>query len=172
MAEPLHWFVRYVVPYINFFIFLLILIYFARKPLSQFTLKRKVDFDNHKKLAAEALSLVQTQFEELQRRSNSLAVEIENLKKAAISESQNEAEKIVQEGKRLANQIVEDAKKMRDSEYLELQNRLQKEIFASVKSALENKLSTDFDENMDYGFTRRRAQEMKALISRTKSGVS
>jgi len=165
LAETFHWFVEYIVPYLNFFIFLFILVFFARNPMSQFVKKRKADFDAYEKAANEALNSARAQIEELQKRSKSLNSEIENTKKNAIAEAQNEAKRIVDEGKKLAAQILEDAKRMRDSEFSEAQKKLQDEVLALVKSAVVKKLETEFDEGMDRHFMDARIKEMGVLLN-------
>ena len=67
MAELFHWFVEYIVPYLNFLIFLAILVYFAKKPLSHLASKRKSTFEAHFKAASEALESAKKQFDILQK---------------------------------------------------------------------------------------------------------
>lgn len=163
MAESFHWFVVYVVPYLNFFIFLAILVYFARKPLSQAALKRKNSFESHYQSASEALRNAQHQLESLQRRSKALDAEIALMRAKAVSEAESEANKIIEEGKKQAELILQDAKRMRDAEYLQAQSELEREALELAKARLVKKLETDFDASKDRSFIEARVKEMSLL---------
>jgi F0F1-type ATP synthase membrane subunit b/b' len=170
MKEFFHWFVECIVPYINFFIFLSILVFVARKPLSQLSLKRKKDFDAHHQKAAETLERVKNQLDELQHRSKGLDAEMERIKKSAMQEAQEEARRIVDQGKRLAQQILEDAKRMRDAEYLQAQKKLETQALHLVKLALVKRLEKDFDASKDVAFSEARIKEMDVLESSIVAG--
>ena len=163
MEEPFHWFVEYIVPYLNFLIFLAILIYFARKPLSLLASKRKLAFDAHYKTATDTLNEATKQLDELQKRNKTLDAEIASLKAAALQEAQNEAKRIIEDGKRLANLLIEDAKKMRDAEFFQAQKELEKEALALAKVAVIKKLEKDFDKTKDQKFVEDRLKEMSTL---------
>lgn len=163
MGEPFHWFVQFVVPYLNFLIFLGILVYFARTPLSQLASKRKSTFDAHHKAASEALNQAKQQLDELQNRAKVLSSEVDIMRSRGIQEAQSEAKRIVEDGKKLAQQILEDAKKMRDAEFLQAQAELERQALILVKTAVVKKLETDFNESKDHAFIEHRIKEMGEL---------
>lgn len=171
MADPFHWFVEYIVPYLNFLIFLAILVYFARKPLALLASKRKIAFDTHYKAASDTLNEAKKQLEELQKRNKTLDSEIESLRAAALLEAQNEARRIIEDGKKLASLLLEDAKKMRDAEYLHAQKELEKEALALAKIAVIKKLEKDFDKTKDQKFVEDRLKEMSTLKVTALGGV-
>ncbi len=163
MTESFHWFVEYLVPYLNFIIFLCILVFFARKPISQLVVKRKMEFDSHFKSANESLLHVKQQFEELQNRNRLLESEIAQMKERAIQDAQNEANRIIEDGKRLAQQILEDAKRMQKAEFYHAQKELENQVLNLVKSTLIKKFENEFDEAKDQKFVGDRLKEMSAL---------
>jgi F0F1-type ATP synthase membrane subunit b/b' len=162
-VEPFHWFVEYIVPYLNFLIFLAILVFFARKPLMLLASKRKSTFDDHYKSSSETLTSFRHQFEELQKRYKTLDHEMSLMTARALQDAQLEANRIIEDGKRQARQVLEDAKKMRDAEYLEAQKELGREALSLTKAALIEKLEKDFDGSKDQLFTEKRLNEMSGL---------
>lgn len=171
MEEPFHWFVEYIVPYLNFLIFLAILVYVARKPLALLASKRKSAFDAHFKAASETLEEAKRQLEGLQKRNKTLDAEMENLRKAAVLDAQNEAKRIIEDGKKLAQLLLEDAKKMRDAEFLHAQQQLEKEALALAKVAVIKKLEKDFDKSKDQKFIEDRLREMSTMKGAALGGV-
>ncbi len=168
--EDQHWLLEYVAPYVNFIIFVGILVYFARKPLAQLATKRKASFEAHFKAASEALAQAKHQLDEIQKRYSRLDEEIGALRKRAQTDAQHEAEKIISEGKRLAEQIVLDAKRMRDSEYLEAKKQLEREALSVARAVIIDKLQRDFSEAKDRSFVEGRIQELSKINASAMRG--
>ncbi len=167
--ENYHWIYEYVAPYINFLIFLGILVYFSRKPLANFAQNRKASFEAHFKTANDSLHEAQHELEAIQKRFAGLDEEIRVLKAKAKADAEADATKIVNEGKRLAAQILEDAKRMQEGEFLEAKKQLEAEALALAKTTLVERLQKEFDENRDRAFIEGQIHEL-GKITRVSEG--
>ena len=171
MADSFGWFIECVVPYINFFIFLGILVYFSKKPLSQLAGKRKSDFDAHQRLAKETLGRAKEGLDQLTRRMKGLNEEIASMKSKALTEAKREAQKIIDDGKRQAEQILEDAKKLREAEFAEAQRKLALETMSRARADLLGRLEKEFDSSKDKHFIEKRLEEIASLRVSVPGGV-
>ena len=163
--NKVHWIVEYVLPYINFAIFLAILVYFSRKPLSEMAKKRKNTFEVRQRLAAESYDLVKQELSDVRKKFEGLDREIANLRVKTLQDAQDEAKNIVEEGKRLAKQILDEAQKIRDGEFNQAQAELEKEITRAARLAVIDRLRSDFDETKDHLFSLKATKELSKIVS-------
>lgn len=162
-------FLTYVVPYINFLIFLAIVAFFAKKPLANLALTRKKEFQKHLDEASQTLKTAQEQLEDLRKRHQSLDKEIAGIRERVETEAKAEAAAIIDEGKKQAEYLMAEARRIRDVEYLQAQKKLEAEAIESVKQKLITKFRKDFDQNADERFIQARLKEIQTLVKENKT---
>lgn len=150
-------------PFVNFFIFLAILVYFAKNPLRELAKKRNETFESHRKKALQAKDATEAKLIATQNRLASLDSEIEGLKKAAKEEVEQEARKILENGKLMSRQMLDEAKRSQEREFLSIQQRLKDEIAKTVQEALIHKVSHDLTKETDENFSSDKIKELRGL---------
>ncbi|MBI2603865.1 MAG: hypothetical protein HYW48_12500 [Deltaproteobacteria bacterium] len=147
-------------PYLNFLVFVAILVYFAKNPLRELARKRNDSFESFRAKALAAKKEAESRLEDVQRRLENLDAEIENLKKNAIAEAKKEASVIIGKGRLIAQQMLEDAKRSGDAEVLFLRQRLKEEIAKTAKEVLVSRLQSEFTEKQDEIFSSLKIAEL------------
>jgi len=97
-------------PVINFAILLFILVFFGRKPLSEFFKKRTEMIEQSIKEATEAKEIANKTLEEVRERLNNTDTEIEKILESARKSGEKEKEAIIADGHKLKEKIIEQAK--------------------------------------------------------------
>lgn len=97
-------------PVINFGVLLFILIFFARKPFSEFFKNRTALIEKSLKEAGEAKELAQKTLDEVRSRLKNTDQEIEQIVEAARRSGEKEKETLIAEGEHLRKTIIEQAK--------------------------------------------------------------
>jgi F-type H+-transporting ATPase subunit b len=97
-------------PVINFSILLFVLIFFARKPFSEFFKNRTAMIEKSLREASEAKEIAQKTLNEVRDRLKNTDSEIAQIIEAAKKSGEKEKELILAEGERLKEKIIEQAK--------------------------------------------------------------
>ncbi len=97
-------------PVINFSVLVIVLVKFARKPISDFFNKRTETIEKSLKEAQEAKELAQKTLEETKERLKNAEQEINNILEAAKKSGEKDKEALIAEGEKLKNKILEQAK--------------------------------------------------------------
>jgi F-type H+-transporting ATPase subunit b len=165
MNEHFNWLSGFVLPYLNFFIFLSILVFFAKAPVKEMIRKKRTSFENLLSQANNAKEEAIKKTTELDLKLSKLDLLFEEKSKAIVLEAQVEADKIVAEGKRQAEVLKEDAMRLVREEASKLKASLQNEILAEAKSALLSKIKEELSaENKDF-FVNKQIKELSRLAS-------
>jgi len=97
-------------PVINFSILIFILVFFARKPFSEFFKNRTALIEKSLREASEAKEIAQKTLNEVRERLKNTDSEIEQILEAARKSGEKEKELIIAEGERLKEKIIEQAR--------------------------------------------------------------
>lgn len=97
-------------PVVNFSTLVIVLWYFARKPLGDFFKGRTELIEKSIKEATEAKELAIKTLKEVEARLNNTDAEIEQIVEAARKSGEKEKETLIAEGERLKERIIEQAK--------------------------------------------------------------
>lgn len=97
-------------PVINFSILIFVLVFFARKPFSEFFQNRTAMIEKSLREASEAKEIAQKTLNEVRERLKHTDNEIEQILEAARKSGEKEKELIIAEGERLKEKIIEQAK--------------------------------------------------------------
>jgi F-type H+-transporting ATPase subunit b len=97
-------------PVVNFSILIFVLVFFARKPFSEFFQNRTAMIEKSLREASEAKEIAQKTLSEVRGRLKNTDSEIEQIIEAARKSGEKEKELIIAEGERLKEKIIEQAK--------------------------------------------------------------
>jgi len=97
-------------PVINFLILVFVLVFFARKPFSEFFKNRTALIEKSLREASEAKEIAQKTLGEVRERLKHTDREIEQILEAAKKSGEKEKQEIIAEGARLKEKIIEQAK--------------------------------------------------------------
>jgi F-type H+-transporting ATPase subunit b len=97
-------------PVVNFSILVFILVFFARKPFSEFFKNRTALIEKSLKEASEAKEIAQKTLTEVRERLRNTDMEIGQILEAARKSGEKEKEAIIAEGERLKEKIIEQAR--------------------------------------------------------------
>ncbi|MBW2230379.1 MAG: F0F1 ATP synthase subunit B [Deltaproteobacteria bacterium] len=112
---------------INLVILLVVLVYFARKPIQEFFAGRREQIQGDLDSAAELLSQAEQRNSEIQRRLIDLQSQIEEIHETTLRRAEEESERILAEAGKTAERIQADAASAVDQELLRAQRELRAE---------------------------------------------
>lgn len=148
MLEGVELFKGVVLPYVNLLIFLSLGFYFLRKPLTDIAQKRKSDYLEAMKSATEAKELAEKKNEELQKRVESLELEIKEIIENARKVASLEVTRLEEESKRLSQHILEEAKRIGEGEVDRARKDIKSAIIAGVKESVTSTLAKGLSEEV------------------------
>ncbi len=141
--EHFDWLNGFVFPYINFFIYLAILFFFARPALSKMMSAKRDLFLKHAQEAQKAKLQAEEQADILQKKMAGLDKEIATILANAKASAEAEAEAIIKSAEQLAEHLRAEAKRIAQAEVAAARQELQKEIIDEVTAAVANRMLTD-----------------------------
>lgn len=141
--ESFNWLSLVIFPYVNFFLFLGVLVYFARKPLNAMTLQKRAEYERVVLEANRAKAEADAKLKAINSRLSNLAAELLSMKNTALAEAEEEANKIVQQGERLAKRLKEDAHRMAQAEVEKAEAILSERILNGVRNSVVTRLKSE-----------------------------
>ena len=130
-----------IIPYVNFIIFVSVLVYFFRKPLTAMAELRRDKFLQSSKDAAAALQQAQPGLELLQKKFSSLDQELLEFKKQSQTQAEEDAQRILQEGEKLATQIATETKRVAVEEVARAKQAFREELVSAARVVAELKIT-------------------------------
>jgi F-type H+-transporting ATPase subunit b len=146
MTNESHILQSVVIPYFNFAVFLGVLIYFFRKPLTIMAQTRRDKFLASTKESSEALEKANAEFKQIKERFEALNAELSTFKTESENQARAEAAKIVSEGDRLAAQILSETKKVAEEEIARARRELRDEIVSAAKDKASKQLASSLSD--------------------------
>lgn len=141
--EGVDLFMGVIAPYVNFFIFFFLAVYFFKKPIKKMVKQRRKDYEQLLADASQAKQDALAQQKLLDDRFAGLDAEIESLKTSVVAAAKLEAQNIVENAERLAEHTKTEAKRLADAYIQESKDRLQKELLEAVGKEVTQKLKQD-----------------------------
>ena len=154
-----------ILPYVNFAVFVALLIYFARKPAVAAARKRRDDFESLMAEATKAREAAETRLQALTEKQAQLDSEIQEILLSTKAAAENEAAKIVADAERLAEHLKTEARRIAEAEVLRASNELRHEIVAAVKESVGKKITTELTQDAQIALARRRIAELRTMIT-------
>lgn len=127
-------------PVVNFSILLFVLVFFGRKPLSEYFRKRTELIEKSLREATEARELAQKTLDEVRSRLQNTDREINDIIESARMAGQKEKEAIIAEGAKLKEKILEQAKANIDFELQKAKKEIKSEAAVAALELAEKQI--------------------------------
>lgn len=137
------WLTGALFPYINFAIFLFVLVKFARKPLQQAMSSRREEFVSIVEAANKAKEAAEAQNRELSAKLSNLDSELEGMRLAAVNSAKQDAEHIISSAQKLAELIKVEARNTIETEINAAREQLQQQIVDHAIQMVKKKAVTE-----------------------------
>lgn len=130
----------------NLALLLGVLVYFGRKPITEFFATRRSSIQNELSEASDLLTAAEQRNAELQRRLVDLSTEIDGIKKTAGQRATDEADRILADARASAERIRNDARAAMDQELRRAQTQLREEAADLALELAAKKLQDEVGE--------------------------
>lgn len=134
---------KVIAPYANFVLFVVLAVYWMRKPLASFFAGKKQDFVAQAEEAAKAKEVALAENKDLKLQLEKIKQEVEQIKIKAKESSEQEAARLVAKAEELASSLKEDATRVRQNEVKKAKEQLRRHLVGEVKKTVEGKLNTE-----------------------------
>lgn len=131
----------------NLVLILALMIYFGRKPISDFFTSRRQGIQTQLSQAAELLSQAEHRNSELQRRLVDLSAELDSIRESSSRRAEEEALRILAEARATADRIRRDAQTAVDQELRRAQAKLREEAADLALELAAQKLQSGVTES-------------------------
>lgn len=152
-----------ILPYVNFAIFFVLLIYFAKKPVLAAAKKRQDDFQQLMAQATKAKQAAESKLAELNAKYAQLDKEIEEIRTTFQTVAEAEAAKVVADAEALAANMKLEARRIADAELARARQGLREEIVAAVKANVTNKIQTEMTVDAQLALVQRQIKELHTV---------
>lgn len=163
LLQEFNWLSGFVFPYINFVIFLIILLYSSKKSAQKLALKRKEDYENLFREAQAAKEASDKELEFLRERFKNLEVEISKMQANYKKTSQNEVAAIKASAEKMVHQIQEESKRISQNEIANAQKQLTIDLWEKTNQALVEKFQQEFKEEKTQSYTKKALSGLQQL---------
>lgn len=137
------WISGFIYPYLNFSFFLVLLIYFIKKPVKMFAKKKKEDFEKLYLAAKKSKEESELRLKEQVKRFDSLEQEVAELKKQTTTAAEKEAQQIVQKAKDFSEYLKQEAGKISNIELAKAEEVIKKEVWSCAKQVVIEKIKVE-----------------------------
>ena len=138
-------------PYINYFIFLAIVIVFARKPLREYFSNLFNSFKKNTEDAQNAFDQAEKTHQKALARMDNLDREIQEMKLAAEKTSELEVRKIKEQAEQLSIHLSKETKRIAEAEMNQATAALREEMVRSVMAKVESSIEKKIGANQQGG---------------------
>ena len=147
----LEWLKGNVFPFINFALFVFLLIKFAKKPILSGLQQRRADYITSKDAAETAFKQAEAAQHRAQEQLANIPKETQAIIDNAVKAAQQEAEMIIKKAEAHAKQIIEDAHGRISAETLELTTAAKKQIIEGALNLAREQIRTQLTEQPSMG---------------------
>lgn len=127
-------------PFLNFFMFLAVLLYFLRQPLQQFAQRQHENFLHRARTASAKAAELETLEAEVQSARTRLDRDLPALEAQTIADAEQEAALLAAEGGKVAAQIRREVQQVTAAFRRELRAELKRIILQRVQQQLQTRL--------------------------------
>lgn len=150
-------------PYFQFIIFIVVIAYFARKPIKSMLEKRRDDFRAKLSEAHEAVYLANKKVKEYEAKVASLENELKVLKERNLEEARLEREHIIAEANKASVIILKDAERTAAELIQSSKEEIKKELFTLAIGEVEKRLTQDKINALDKKFKEEALDKIRDL---------
>ncbi|MBP6218166.1 MAG: ATP synthase F0 subunit B [Oligoflexales bacterium] len=163
MSHTFNWMMSFWLPYLNFSIFLALLFFFSRKPLSSLLANVRRSYQDSADKAQSLNRDAKVKTEQVDLRLKNLDQEMNSLRDKVFAEAQEESERIAQDADKKARHMLQISVRMAEAEKLRNKVLLQEELLRSLKAATLLKLATDLNPKEQVFFLEKGLEDFRSL---------
>ena len=148
-------------PYFQFVIFIVAIVYFAKKPLKALLEKRRDDFRAKLSEAHEAVYLADKKVKEYEAKVASLESELNALRERNLEDARLERDRIIAEANKASVIILKDAERTAVELIHSSKEEIKKELFSLAIAEVEKRLTQDKFDVLDQKFKQEALDNIK-----------
>jgi len=141
--DHINWTLGVILPYINFFTFIVAAFFLFRKPALQAAKKARDVFDKASIEASQEKEEINRKLKDLRKRSEGLAAEIDNIRAVAEASARTEEKSLIEEGERIAQHVRDETTRVIEAEIENLRREMSVEIIDLVKKEVADRIVRD-----------------------------
>lgn len=130
-------------PYFQFAIFIVAIVYFAKKPIANMLSNRRDELRSRLSEAHEAVALADRKVHEYKIKINSLEKEITELKNQHLQDAKIESEKILLDAQKTSESILRDSERAAKELITQSKEEIRKELFSIALDEFEKRLTPE-----------------------------
>lgn len=130
-------------PYFQFVVFVIALVWLARKPIHSFLESKRMEFRTKLSEAHEALVLAERKIKQYEAQLDSLTQQVQTIQDQYKQNTEIEQKRILDDANAMAEALINDAKRAAMELISKTQNELKQEMMTLVLKEFENKLSSE-----------------------------
>ena len=149
---------------LNLAVFIGILYYFLRKPVSSFFVARSQKIESSINSAKDIIETAQKVYDENSTKFSKIDTEISELRNNSNKVDENKVSEIMDNANSLVKLIEKDTVEIIELESKKINNQIEDEILNKAVKLAEHELSSEFDENKD-------TQIIKSFLGEVRNDV-
>ena len=149
---------------LNLAVFIGILYYFLRKPVSSFFVARSQKIESSINSAKDIIETAQKVYDENSTKFSKIDTEISELRNNSNKVDENKVSEIMDNANSLVKLIEKDTVEIIELESKKINNQIEDEILNKAVKLAEHELSSDFDESKD-------TQIIKSFLGEVRNDV-
>ena len=149
---------------LNLAVFIGILYYFLRKPVSSFFVARSQKIESSINSAKDIIETAQKVYDENSTKFSKIDTEISELRNNSNKVDENKVSEIMDNANSLVKLIEKDTVEIIELESKKINNQIEDEILNTAVKRAEHELSSDFDESKD-------TQIIKSFLGEVRNDV-
>jgi F0F1-type ATP synthase membrane subunit b/b' len=159
-VEP---FIGIFAPFFNFALFVVLAVYFFKKPARAAAAKKRADFQALLEEAQKAKLEADARLADLTSRMKNIDSEVAEIKAFAKETAESEAAKILAQAETLSAHLKEEAKRVAAAELDKARITLREEIVAAVSDSVIAKAKSDLNNDGHKSIVGKRIQDLSGL---------
>ncbi|MBP9706887.1 MAG: ATP synthase F0 subunit B [Oligoflexales bacterium] len=152
-----------ILPYINFILFFIMLVYFAKKPIIGILKGRRDEFNQSSQAATKKKNDTEAKYKQVKNQADKLEEELLRIKQEALESAELRAAEMIAQAQVIAENIKKEAQKTAAVEVLNAKAQLKSEIIATIKSQTFAKVQNEFDQSKQKSFIEVGAKRIESL---------
>lgn len=161
--EHFNWLTGFWFPYVNFAIFVAVLVFMGRKPIQTMLSKRKREFEEAYHAAEKAQERAEKKLQELNARLAGLDEEIALLKSQAKADAEAEAARIIARGEAMAAHFESEARRLIVGEQQRAKAQLEAEVLAEVRKQVSTRLQNELSAEQQSSYFHKQLQALNEI---------
>ena len=151
-------------PFVNFFIFLALLFWFAKKPAKNYALKKEKDYQDEKEKSLTAYQKASKSLDEVSMRLEKIDTELTLMRQESQKTSRRKVKEIEEKTKRQIDQLEKEALWFIDSAASKAKKELNQEFLRSIRAQMVEKVK-EVDERQHQALLGQAEGQLKKLVA-------